>query len=393
LCHLAHARPIFRGDDWSAYEAVNRKFAAAVCEEATGEDPVVLVQDYHFALAPRFIREKLPRAVIISFWHIPWPNAERFGICPWHSEILEGLLGSSIVGFHTQLHCNNFLDSADRFLEARIDREGTAVVQHGRPTLVRPYPISIDWPNGWAAGAPPVEACRAQVLAELGLAKNALIAVGVDRLDYTKGIEERFLAVERLLERRPELLGRFSFVQLAAPSRSVIERYRELDDAVEKLAASINAKFQRGDWRPIILRRAHHEPPVVFIYYRAADVCYVSSLHDGMNLVAKEFVAAREDGAGVLVLSRFTGAASELPESLIVNPYDLEEASAALARAVSMPLEEQQDRMRAMRGHLTEFNVYRGAGRMLVDAARLRKRASVLGRLDGDIAKLATISH
>ncbi len=393
LCHLAHARPIFRGDDFAAYEEVNRKFADAVCAEAEGEDPLVLVQDYHFALAPKFIRERLPRAVIISFWHIPWPNAERFGICPWHSQLLEGLLGSSIVGFHTQLHCNNFLDSADRFLEARIDREGAAVVQLGRPTLVRSYPISIDWPNAWVASAPPVETCRRQVLAELGLPADTLLAVGVDRLDYTKGIEERFLAVERMLERRPELLGRFSFVQLAAPSRSVIERYRELDDAVEKLAAHINQKFQRGDWRPIILRRAHHEAPVVFLYYRAANVCYVSSLHDGMNLVAKEFVAAREDGAGVLVLSRFTGAASELPEALIVNPYDLEEASAALARAVTMPLEEQQDRMRAMRGHLAEFNVYRWAGRMLVDGARFRRRASMLDRVEGDIARLATIAQ
>jgi trehalose 6-phosphate synthase len=393
LCHLAHARPIFRGSDWSAYEAVNRKFADAVCEEATGDDPVVLVQDYHFALAPRFIRERLPQAVIITFWHIPWPNAERFGICPWHSEILEGLLGSSIVGFHTQLHCNNFLESADRFLEARIDHEGTAVVQHGRATLVRPYPISLDWPNPWATDAPSVAECRARVRAELGLSENAWLAVGIDRLDYTKGIEERFLAVERLLEGRSDLVGRFTFVQLAAPSRSAIDRYRELDDAVEKLSERINARFARDSWRPILLRRAHHEPPTVFTYYRAADVCYVSSLHDGMNLVAKEFVAAREDEAGVLVLSRFTGAAKELPEALIVNPYDLEEASAALARALAMPREEQQERMHAMRSHVAEFNVYRWAGRMLVDAARLRRRVAVLGRLDKDIARLATISQ
>jgi trehalose 6-phosphate synthase len=393
LCHLAHARPIFRGADWAAYEEVNRKFAAAVCEEATGEDPVVLVQDYHFALAPRFIREKLPRAVIISFWHIPWPNAERFGICPWHTEILQGLLGSSIVGFHTQLHCNNFLDSADRFLEARIDREGTAVVQHGRASLVRPYPISIDWPNSWATNAPPVAICREDIRRELGLRPDSLLAVGVDRLDYTKGIEERFLAVERLLETRSELRGRFTFAQLAAPSRSVIERYRELDDSVEKVAERLNAKFGEGDWRPIVLRRAHHEPPEVFRYYRAADVCYVSSLHDGMNLVAKEFVAARDDEAGVLVLSRFTGAAKELPEALIVNPYDLEEASAAIARGLTMSRDEQQERMRAMRSQVGEFNVYRWAGRMLVDAARLRKQTAVLGRLERDIGRLATISQ
>jgi trehalose 6-phosphate synthase len=393
LCHLAHARPIFRESDWSAYEAVNRKFAAAVCSEASGDDPVVLVQDYHFALAPRFIRERLPRAVIITFWHIPWPNAERFGICPWRTEILEGLLGSSIVGFHTQLHCNNFLESADRFLEARLDREDAAVIQHGRPSFVRHYPISLDWPNRWASAAPPVSECRTSVFAELGLAPNALLAVGVDRLDYTKGIEERLLTVERMLERFPAFLGRFTFVQLAAPSRSKIERYRQLEESVEAIAARINARFASAAWNPIILRRAHHEPPTVFRYYRAADFCYVSSLHDGMNLVAKEFVTARDDEAGVLLLSRFTGAASELPEALVVNPYDLEEASAAMVRALTMPADEQRDRMHAMRTHVAEFNVYRWAGRMLVDAARLRRRATVLDRIEGDISRLSSLSR
>jgi len=205
--------------------------------------------------------------------------------------------------------------------------------------------------------------------------------VGVDRLDYTKGIEERLLAVERLLERAPALRGRFRFVQLAAPSRTAIPRYRQLDQNVNEIAARINDRFAAGDYRPVILRRAHHEPPTVFRYYRAADVCYVSSLHDGMNLVAKEFVAARDDEEGVLVLSHFTGAARELTEALSVNPYDLEEASAALQAALVMPKEEQRDRMRAMRTLLAEFNVYRWAGRMLVDAARLRRRERLLGRL------------
>jgi len=393
LCHLAHARPIFRSEDWATYQAVNRRFADAVCKEASGDDPVVLVQDYHFALAPRFIRERLPRAVIITFWHIPWPNSERFGICPWRAEILEGLLGSSIVGFHTQFHCNNFLDSVDRFLEARIDREGTAVFQRGRSSLVRPYPISLEWPCQWVASSPPVAECRKSVFAELGLKPDAFLGVGVDRLDYTKGIEERMMAVEKLLERYPVFRGRFSFVQLAAPSRAVIERYQQLNEAVEKLAARINAKFGSGDYRPIILLRAHHEPPTVFRYYRAADFCYVSSLHDGMNLVAKEFVAARDDEAGVLLLSQFAGAARELPEALIVNPYDMEEASAAMARALTMPADDQRGRMHAMRTLLAEFNVYRWAGRMLMDAARIRRRATVLGHLDDDIVRLANVSR
>jgi trehalose 6-phosphate synthase len=389
LCHLAHARPIFRSEDWATYEAVNRRFADALCKEASGDDPVVLVQDYHFALAPRFIRERLPRAVIITFWHIPWPNSERFGIFPWRAEILEGLLGSSIVGFHTQLHCNNFVDSVDRYLEARIDREAMAVIQRGRPALVRAYPISLEWPCQWVTSAPPVAECRKSVFAELGLKPDALLGVGVDRLDYTKGIEERMMAVERMLDRHPAYRGRFSFVQLAAPSRSVIERYQQLDEAVEKLTARISAKFGSEGYRPIILLRAHHEPPTVFRYYRAADFCYVSALHDGMNLVAKEFVAARDDEAGVLLLSQFAGAARELPESLIVNPYNVDEASAAMVRALTMSAEEQRGRMHAMRAFLAEFNVYRWAGRMLMDAARIRRRATVLGHLDDDIMRLA----
>jgi trehalose 6-phosphate synthase len=389
LCHIADARPIFRSEDWGHYKAVNEKFAEALCEEVDREDPIVLVEDYHLALAPRLIRERLPRATVITFWHIPWPNAERLGICPWRNELLEGMLGASIVGFHTQFHCNNFVDSVERFLEARTDREQNAVVQHGRSTLVRPYPISLEWPVRWAKTAPTSDECRRSVFEELRLEPDALLGIGVDRLDYTKGIEERMLAVERLLERFPALVGRFTFVQLAAPSRTIIKRYQELNDRVEQLALRINERFGRENYRPIILRRAHHEPPTVFRYYRAADVCYVSSLHDGMNLVAKEFVAARDDERGVLVLSRFTGAARELTEALIVNPYDLDEASSALAAALNMSPEEQRDRMRSMRAFLSEFNVYRWAGRMLVDAARLRSRDRLTGRLTDHLVAVA----
>lgn len=381
LCHMAHARPLFRAEDWHHYRIVNQKFADAVCSEVDSDDPIILVQDYHFALAPAMIRKRLPAATVIVFWHIPWPNAEQMGICPWRNELLDGLLGSSIVGFHTQLHCNNFLDSIDRYLETRIDREHNAVVMRGHRTLIRPYPISLEWPVRWAESAPSPEECRAQVWRDFGLKPNALLGVGVDRLDYTKGIEERLLAVERLLERHPEFRGRFSFAQLAAPSRTKIERYQELNEMVEKLAARINQRFGSEGYQPIILLRSHHEPPEVFRFYRAADVCYVSSLHDGMNLVAKEFVAARTDVKGVLVLSEFTGAARELTEALIVNPYDLEVCSDALALALTMPAEEQQDRMRSMRSLLAQFNVYRWAGTMLADAARVRNQERVTGRL------------
>jgi len=381
LCHFAHARPIFRAEDWRQYRAVNQRFADAVCREVDSQDPIILVQDYHFALAAAMIRARLPAATVIMFWHIPWPNNERMGICPWRNEILEGLLGSSILGFHTQLHCNNFLESVDRYLETRRDQEHNAVVMKGHRTLVRPYPISLEWPVRWAENAPSPEDCRAQVWRELGLKSNALLGIGVDRLDYTKGVEERLLAVEMLLERHPELRGRFSFAQLAAPSRTKIERYQQLNNDVERLAERINLRFAYKDYKPILLLRAHHEPPEVFRYYRAADLCYVSSLHDGMNLVAKEFVAARTDLKGVLVLSEFTGAARELTEALIVNPYDLEESSEAMAAALTMPRDEQRDRMRSMRALLSQFNVYRWAGNMLVDAARLRDQERVTGRL------------
>jgi trehalose 6-phosphate synthase len=381
LCHLAHTRPEFRAEDWAHYTLVNERFAKAVCEEVDSDDPVILVQDYHFALAPRMIRERLPRATILTFWHIPWPNAERAGICPWREELIAGMLGSSILGFHTQQHCNNFVDSVDAFMESRIDREATAIVQGQHRTLVRPYPISIEWPVHWLDQVSSIAECRSSVRAELGLPADALLGVGIDRLDYTKGIEERLNAVDQLLARYPEFRGKFTFAQLAAPSRTKIDRYRDLNERLETLAAEINAKWARDSYRPIVLLRTHHEPATVFRFYRAAELCYVSSLHDGMNLVAKEFVAAHDDDLGVLVLSQFTGAARDLTEALIVNPYDLVQASDALAAALRMPEAEQRERMRSMRRLISEFNVYRWAGRMIVDAASLRRKERIVGRL------------
>jgi trehalose 6-phosphate synthase len=386
LCHLAHQRPVFRREDWRHYRTINQRFADAACEEAGGPTPIVLVQDYHFALVPQMIRQQLPNATVLTFWHIPWPNAEQLAICPFKEEILTGMLHSSILGFHTQLHCNNFIDAIDRFLEARIDREQQAIVLGGRTTLIRPYPISIEWPSRFSSSAPSVEKCRSSVLEELGLPGDTLLGVGIDRLDYTKGIEERLLAIEQLLERYPQFRGRFVFVQVAAPSRTAISRYQQLAIDVEKLVVRINDRFGTERYKPIVLRRQHHQPPDVFRYYRAANVCYVSSLHDGMNLVAKEFVAARDDLHGALVLSSFTGASRELTEALIVNPYDLEQASDALATALSMPEQEQSTRLKVMRHRLAEFNVYRWAERMLVDAAH--------NRLSGHLReKLTHVEH
>jgi trehalose 6-phosphate synthase len=380
LCHIAHTRPTFRADDWEHYRNVNQRFADIVADEARTEDPIILVQDYHFALLPRMVRERLPRATIITFWHIPWPNPEAFGILPWREEVLEGLLGSSILGFHTQFHCNNFFDTVDRFLEARVDRETFTISYGGNPTEVRRYPISIEWPPAALQLQAPVAECRRRVRERLGAAAEVKLGVGVDRLDYTKGILERFAAIERLLELEPRWIGQFSFVQVAAPSRSSIDEYQNLDARVRGLAARINERFGRPGYQPIILKIEHHDAAQVYELYRAAELCYVSSLHDGMNLVAKEFVAARDDEQGVLILSQFTGAARELAESLIVNPYDIEQSAAAMHMALTMSPEEQRARMRSMRNLVQEFNVYRWAGRMLLDAARMRHRRRVLSR-------------
>ncbi|HUL02951.1 MAG TPA: trehalose-6-phosphate synthase [Gemmatimonadales bacterium] len=380
LCHIAHVRPTFRTADWEQYVKANRHFAQAVVDESHSPDPIVLVQDYHFALLPRMIRDRLPGATIIAFWHIPWPNPEAFGICPWGEELLDGLLGSTILGFHTQFHCNNFVDTVDRSLEARVDRETFTVSYRGKLAAVKRYPISVEWPPSPGLVTKPIDECRRDVRERHGLPATQAIAVGVDRLDYTKGIEERLRAVERLFELRPEWVGKFSFIQIAAPTRSRIEEYQHYDARVRALAARINERFLDHGPPPIVLLVEHHHTEAIYEYYRAADVCVVTSLHDGMNLVAKEFVSARNDDQGVLILSEFTGAARELPEALVVNPYDTDQCAVALDTALGLPRAEQRTRMRVMRGLVQEFNVFRWAGRMLIDAARMRQRGRLLER-------------
>ncbi len=394
LCHIAHVRPVFRTADWDHYKRINRRFADAVVAEARTDDPVVMIQDYHFALVPRMVREALPKATIITFWHIPWPNPESFGICPWREEILEGLLGSTILGFHTPFHCKNFLETVDRNLETRIEYEASTISYGGELTQVESYPISIAWPekagadeHAGKAGAgslddtSSVAACRRDIRQECGLAPQQMMAIGVDRLDYTKGIIERLEAVERMLELHPDMIGRFTLVQIAAPSRSSLEEYRLLETRVRGLTDRINSRFASDGNLPVLLKIEQHGAKEVERYYRAADVCVVTSLHDGMNLVAKEFVAARDDELGVLILSQFTGAARELHEALIVNPYHVEQSASALYRALTMPQPEQRVRMRSMRALVRDNNVFRWAGHMLLDAARLRRRQRVMTKI------------
>jgi len=405
LCHMAHTRPIFRASDWSYYQRVNARFAEVLVEEMRDtEHPVVFVQDYHFALLPALIKQARPDARVAIFWHIPWPNAEAFGICPWQAELVEGLLGADVIGFHIQSHCNNFFETVDRALEARTDWEHFSIRRNDHLSLVRPYPISVAWDDhiskasaftGFASmsvsstngpeivrssngsGDAQRKADISGLRRELGLNSEQML-LGVDRMDYTKGIVERLLAFEYLLDEHPWYLEKIVFVQIAAPSRTRIPSYINLRVQVEETVARINRKFETSRWKPILLidRQCSHEE--VQRYYRAADVCIVTALHDGMNLVAKEYLAARRMNDGVLILSRFTGAAQELRDALIVNPYSTEQVGEAIRTALEMSPGEQRLRMERMRLQVKEHNVYRWASNVLTDLCAVRIEGEVL---------------
>jgi trehalose 6-phosphate synthase len=380
LCHIAHTRPIFRASDWEAYQRVNERFAAALLDEMKGSaEPLVFVQDYHFALLPRLIKTARPDARVAIFWHIPWPNPEAFGICPWQAQLLDGLLGADLIGFHIPQHCHNFLSTVDRVLESRTDREHMTARRLGHTTMIRPYPVSVAFSGGLPTSLRVIVSDREEdraeerraLLSEFNL-RAEMIAVGVDRLDYTKGIVERLLAVEELLVQHPWHRERLTMVQIAAPSRTRIPSYADLRKRVDEEVRRINQRFQTSRWKPVVLIDRHCNHEEVNRWYRIADVCLVTSLHDGMNLVAKEYVAARDDEDGVLVLSKFTGAAVELRDALIVNPYDVAEVGEAIHRGLDMPREERRQRMQEMRKQVMEHNIYRWAAMILGDLRDVR---------------------
>lgn len=374
LCHLAYVRPVFREGDWDAYRSVNQQFAGAVIREARRPDPVILLQDYHLALLPRLIRRRKPNATIALFWHIPWPGAETFAVCPWKDEIMRHLLAADIVGFHTRQYCLNFLATAEQLLECRVDHERMTVTVEGHVCRVAAYPISIEWPAPQLANLPSVAVSRARIRRQHGIASDVHLGVGVERWDFTKGIVERFHALEALLLRRPNLRGRVALLQVAAPSRAKLAAYQALQSQTLAETERINARFGTPSWKPIVLVDRHQSAEQVFELLRAADFCLVNSLHDGMNLVSKEFVAARDDEDGVLILSAFTGAARELVEALLVNPFCISETAAAIEAAITMPRQERRERMRLMRRTVRDNNVYRWAGSMLLDLAQVRRR-------------------
>jgi trehalose 6-phosphate synthase len=364
LCHIAHTRPTFRNDDWHYYKKVNKDFAKAVLDETKDdEQPFILIQDFHFALLPELIKKEKPKAKVAIFWHIPWPNPESFGICPWQREILQGMLGADLIGFHTQYHCNHFLETVNNALESRVLWENFSVRMGGQTTFVKPFPISIAFTlKDYDNNSPKIK--PSQVLDEHGISSQ-FMGIGVDRIDYTKGIIEKFLAIERFLEKNPSYMGKFTFVQIGAPSRTLLKSYSDMVSAVENEATRINLRFKSKNWKAILLLKRHHSHEEIAPFYSSADFCMVTSLHDGMNLVAKEFVASRNQNDGSLILSRFAGASQELQGAIIVNPYDIEKSADAIKLALEMTEEEQNQRMKQMRLIVVRNNIYSWAATLL----------------------------
>ncbi len=371
LCHNAYVRPNFRDEDWKIYKKVNEKFADAICEEIGNDSGFVFIQDYHFSLLPKIVKDRHPNLIVAQFWHIPWPNPEAFRVCPHGEEILDGLLGNDLIGFHVRYHCLNFLDTIDRFMEARIDWERLSVVKGGRETLVRPYPISVDFDEiERISKSERVEEKISQIRRDWRI-RDKILGVGVDRIDYTKGIVERFKAIDRFFEKYPEYLGKFVFFQVGPISRIYIPKYKEYNDEIYHTMVDVNSRWKIKDWQPIILHKTHLNKEDVISYYRAADICIVSSVHDGMNLVAKEFVASRFDGKGVLILSKFTGASRELSDAILINPIALDQFADAIKMGIEMKEEEKLQRMSKMREIVRENNIYRWAGKIVGELKKL----------------------
>jgi trehalose 6-phosphate synthase len=372
LCHRVYVKPRFSWADWEYYQEVNRRFAEAILEEVGDRPACVWIHDYHLSLVAKYLREERPDLVTGLFWHIPWPSPDTFRICPQKLQILEGLLSNDLLGFQVRYHCNNFFEAVERELEARVDRERVSVLFNGRETLVRPYPISVDFEAiSSDASSPEVEELLSAFREELGIQEGQKVLLGLDRLDYTKGIPERLHAFERLLESHPYFRERCCFIQAGPRGRDEIPKYKALVREVEALSERINERFATGTWTPIVLLPRLLSYQEALALYRLADVCIVSSLHDGMNLVAKEFVAARNDLEGVLVLSRFTGAARELRDALLINPYDTEEMADSLCQALLMEPGERSRRMARMRRMVKAHDVYHWADSYLSELSSI----------------------
>jgi alpha,alpha-trehalose-phosphate synthase [UDP-forming] len=365
LCHVTFTPPDYREDWWDTYKKVNRIFADAIIQEIGGRKAVVLVQDYHFALVSHYLKEKNPDLTVGQFWHIPWPTYEVFRTCPWHEEILTGMLGNDLMGFHTQSFCNNFVESVERSLETRTDRERLAIIRQGNTTIVQPFPISVDFDGlSGQAGTEAVQREIDNLNKEFNL-KGKYIGIGMDRMDYTKGIPERLQALDKLLEDNPEYRDKVVFIQAGMPSRTQIDTYKEIGKRIDDLMNGINEKYGTDSWQPVVPMTRQLSHDTLNALRRMATFCVVSSLHDGMNLVAKEFVSARVDGDGVLILSQFTGAAVEMQDALLINPYAISEFAGKIKEAIEMPEAERRRRMKNMREIVAGNNIYRWGGSMV----------------------------
>ncbi|NQT89644.1 MAG: trehalose-6-phosphate synthase [Candidatus Omnitrophica bacterium] len=377
LSHIAYTRPEFRADEWKHYVEVNKKFADAVMEEVGKKEAFVWVQDYHLTLLPQLLKEKRPDLIVSHFWHIPWPNSEVFRICPKKKEILKGLLANDLLGFHIRYHCENFLDTVDKTLEARIDRERYSIVYKGHETLIRAFPISVDFSAlSSKASTGEVEKAMVQLKGEYGLNSIDHLIFGLDRIDYTKGIVERIRALDRFLEKYPKYRGKIAFVQMGDLSRIHLKEYKDLNDKINAVVEEINWKYSTEDWAPIIMVRRHLSFKDILAFYRLADICVVSSLHDGMNIVAKEYISSRVDGDGTLLLSHFTGAARELTDSLYINPFDIDEFADKIKQAIEMPKKERKQHMAALRAVVEEKNIYKWAGDIISEFGKIHNHKS-----------------
>jgi alpha,alpha-trehalose-phosphate synthase [UDP-forming] len=365
LCHTTFTRPVFQLKDWETYRKVNALFGDAVLEEADDRPTFVFIQDYHFALLPRYLKDRNPNLIVAQFWHIPWPNRETFRVFPWKEELLDGLLGNDLLGFHLRYHCQNFIETVDRAIEARIDHEQSEIVRNGKSTLVRPFPISIDFERQTALAMGTEVEQEIKTLKRHLRQRGDVLGVGIERIDYTKGIPERLQALDRFFERFPDYRERLTYIQVGVPSRGHIPSYRAIDEEIDRLVERINWKWSTSKWRPLIYFKRHFSMVEMTALHRLADFCIVSSLHDGMNLVAKEFVASRMDEDGVLLLSQFAGSALELTDAVLFNPFAIDEMAEAIHQAVEMPAAERKKRMQRMRSAVQNNNVYRWAGKIL----------------------------
>lgn len=370
LCHVAYTRPVFKESDWNVYKEVNQLFARHIREEVGNKKAFIFIQDYHLTLLSRLVKKDRPNIITAQFWHIPWPNREAFRICPWQEEILDGLLGNDLLGFHIRYHCNNFLDTVDRGLEARVDWERYQIIRGGKKTSVQPFPISIDFEGiSKEAQTTAVTEEIEHLRQKLGL-RDELVGLGLDRIDYTKGIPDRIRALDRFFEKYPEYKGKVVFIQAGVQSRNQIAVYQNLNAEINSLVEEVNCKHGSDQWKPLMYLHDHFSPLSLMALRRMANFHIVSSLHDGMNLVAKEYVASRFDEDGVLLLSPFTGAARELTDALLVNPYATDHFADAIKQALEMPQAERQRRMHKMRQVVLENNIYKWAGDIITEMVR-----------------------